>query len=531
MRILRRIFVVTALITALRGNVTQAQQLSTNQVIDRIVQRENEEMKTLHQYDPIVETYVQDLRPDNELGMMSITDHYFLGKAILSEGTVQRPLGGKKNAKPKSVKLGGLGGVFDKKSAADGFLNLIYVDSNAFDREHYRLDYVRREFLDEVRCLVFDVTPLGEKDSERFLGRIWVEDRDYTIVRFNGADSSAEHSKGNRLHFDSWRVNVRPGVWVPAYIYSAESGAGDVLSGRLLFQAQTLLWGYSPKTFSDDERVAESQARPGHETEEGGLDRLQAAGLLAPAGPVDKVLYTIVNNLEVSNNLDIEPDVACRVMLTSTLESFTVGHTILISRGLLDVLPDEASLAMVLAHELGHILSGHTLADRWAVRDWSVLLVEDHFDHFDFPIDAPVEEAANAKTIQLLKGSPYKDKLGNSVQFLQMLGTQAQSLPSLISPHLISEVPLANLLLTVAQSTPASKEQSISALPMGSRIDLNPWTSQVDLQKSKPRALASGQKRQPLLINPSIPHLVLQSTEGPEQQGKSVPTDSSQQEN
>jgi len=184
-----------------------------------------------------------------------------------------------------------------------------------------------------------------------------------------------------------------------------------------------------------------------------------------------------------------------------------------------------------LAHELGHILSGHTLADRWAVRDWSVLLVEDHFDHFNFPLDASVEEAANAKTIQLLNGSPYKDKLGNSAQFLQMLGTQAHSLPSLISPHLISEVPLANLLLTVAHSTSASKEQSISALPMGSRIDMNPWTSQVDLQKGKPSALVSSRKRQPLLINPSIPHLVLQSTERPEQQGKSVATDASQQEN
>ena len=518
---------MTALITALWGNVTHAQQLSTNQVIDRIVQRENEEMKTLHQYDPIVETYVQDLRPDNELGMMSITDHYFLGRAFLSEGTVQRPSGGKKNAKPKTTKLGGLGEVFDKKFAADGFLNLIYVDSNAFDREHYRFDYVRREFLDEVRCLVFDVTALGEKDGDHFLRRIWVVVRDYTIVRFNGADSSAEHSKGNRLHFDSWRVNVKPGVWVPAYIYSAESGAGDVLSSRLLFQAQTLLWGYSPKTFPDDERVMESQAEPGRETEEDGLDRLQAAGLLAPVGSVDKVLYTIVNNLEVSNNLDIEPDVACRVMLTSTLESFTVGHTILISRGLLDMLPDEASLATVLAHELGHILSGHTLADRWAVRDWSVLVVEDHFDHFDFPIDASVEQAANAKTIQLLNGSPYKDKLGNSVQFLQMLGTQTQSLPGLISPHLIREVPLANLLLTVAHSTPASKEQSISVLSMGSRIDLNPWTSQVDLQKSKPAAVVSNRKRQPFLIKPSIPHLVLQSTGGPEQKGKSVPTDPS----
>jgi hypothetical protein len=112
-----------------------------------------------------------------------------------------------------------------------------------------------------------------------------------------------------------------------------------------------------------------------------------------------------------------------------------------------------------------------------------------------------------------------------------MLGTQAQSLPSLISPHLISEVPLANLLSTFAHSISASKEPSISALPMGSRIDLNPWTSHVDLQKSKPRVLVSSQKRQPLLINPSIPHLVLQSTEGPEQQGKSVTTDASQQQN
>jgi hypothetical protein len=72
-------------------------------------------------------------------------------------------------------------------------------------------------------------------------------------------------------------------------------------------------------------------------------------GLLAPQGDVDKVLETVVNNLEVSNNLDIQPEVRCRVLLTSTLESFTIGHTIVLSRGLIDVLPDEASLATMLA--------------------------------------------------------------------------------------------------------------------------------------------------------------------------------------
>ena len=87
----------------------------------------------------------------------------------------------------------------------------------------------------------------------------------------------------------------------------------------------------------------------------------QKIGLLAPPGEVDKILCTVVNNLLVTNNIDLQGDVHCRVLLTAPLESFTIGHTIVMSRGLLDVLPDEASLAMVLAHELSHIVLGHQL--------------------------------------------------------------------------------------------------------------------------------------------------------------------------
>jgi Zn-dependent protease with chaperone function len=81
-------------------------------------------------------------------------------------------------------------------------------------------------------------------------------------------------------------------------------------------------------------------------------------GLLAPQGDVETVLETVVNNLEVTNNLDIQPVVRCRVLLTSTLESFTIGHTIVLSRGLIDVLPDEVSLANMRAHEMVHIVLG-----------------------------------------------------------------------------------------------------------------------------------------------------------------------------
>ena len=48
---------------------------------------------------------------------------------------------------------------------------------------------------------------------------------------------------------------------------------------------------------------------------------------------LDKVLETVVNNLEVTNNLDIQPEIHCRVLLTGTLESFSIGHTIILSRG------------------------------------------------------------------------------------------------------------------------------------------------------------------------------------------------------
>ena len=52
----------------------------------------------------------------------------------------------------------------------DGFLQMIFIDTNGFDKQHYKFDYVRREFLGEVRCLVFDVTPLAKSGKGRFLG-------------------------------------------------------------------------------------------------------------------------------------------------------------------------------------------------------------------------------------------------------------------------------------------------------------------------------------------------------------------------
>ena len=60
--------------------------------------------------------------------------------------------------------LGGLGNMLSlsMEYLPQGFLQMIYLDTNGFDKQHYKFDYVRREFLGEVRTLVFDVTPLRQ---------------------------------------------------------------------------------------------------------------------------------------------------------------------------------------------------------------------------------------------------------------------------------------------------------------------------------------------------------------------------------
>ena len=116
------------------------------------------------------------------------------------------------------------------------------------------------------------------------------------------------------------------------------------------------------------------------------VERLQVAGLMAPDGEVDRVLQTVANNLLVTNDLDL-PAVRCRVLLTTPLESFVVGRTIVLSRGLLDVLPDEATLAAVLAHELAHIVLHHSVGDGLLSGHTLPFSDLDIFAHFDFHFD------------------------------------------------------------------------------------------------------------------------------------------------
>ena len=142
------------------------QQTPLTEVVDKIVAQEQAEVQALRQYSPIVETYIQILRPSKDLGAVPNGDKYFLGRADLANGVELVPL--VTGTRTKHKMFGGLGSFFSDEFLPRGFLQMIYVDTNGFDRQHYKFDYVGREFLGEVRCLVFDVDPLSKGDKGRF---------------------------------------------------------------------------------------------------------------------------------------------------------------------------------------------------------------------------------------------------------------------------------------------------------------------------------------------------------------------------
>src|SRR5580658_7031099 len=507
---------------------------SFDQVVDRAIEREHFFMAQMKHLHPLVETYLQNLKEDKDLGApVPSSDVYFLGRLDMSDGTDDRAFTSPTTAGLGKRMISKLSNVYSMKFLPLGFAQMVILDED-FQRKYYDFTFVRREFLGEVRCVVMDVAPKKDAGKGRFLGRVWIEDQDYNIVRFNG--TYYPHPRASYyLHFDSWRQNLRPGVWLPSLIYSEESDLKYRLGQTLDYKAQTRLWGYNlkdlrrnsefteitvdaPQAVQDQSQKAqdaspiEAQRAWERQAELNVIDRLQQIGLLAPEGEIDKVLLTVVNNMLVTNNIDIQPEIHCRVLMTTPLESFTIGHTIVVSRGMIDVLPDEASLAMILTHELSHIVLGHHLNTKLSFNDRMFFPDERTFERMDFARDKAEEEAADKKAIELLNNSPYKDKLATAGLFLKAVQANAPQLRNLIRAHLgdsllNGDATRMSSLMTGSPQLDPKKADQVAALPLGGRVKIDPWNDRLELVKTKPVAINSAAEKMPFEVTPFFPFL------------------------
>lgn len=504
------------------------------QILSKMAAREKQEISMVRQHSPLVETYIQKVRiAESDGTWVPDGDQYFIGRADFSKGLDLRPLPSPEDESAHHV-FASLTHLFNfgTEFLPQGFLQMIYPDMTGIDPRNYDFDYIHREFLGEVRTLVFDVKPKPNSGKGRFRGRIWVEDQDYTIVRFNGTYSGHEFSKWN-FHFDSWRVNAGPDLWLPAYIYSEQSFSTYPVFKSQTYKAQTRLWAYDAGRSRQEEelsRVLVEAASPvvdksqqasdlspiqeqrawNEQADENAVDKLQRLGLMAPKGEIDKILDTVVNNLEVTNNLDNHID--CRVLMTSTMESFSMGNTIVLSRGLIDVMPDEATLAAMLAKEMGYILTSKRRPDtRFAFYDQMQFGDKQIFQHFDFDRKPAEDAAASAKGAELLRNSPYKDQLGTAQIFIGELQGRGREIPNLISPRLGDTGLIRSSVATKTED--AESARHIVALPLGGRVKMDPWDDTLVLLKAESTGTSPDRSKMPFEVTPFEIYLTREATE------------------
>jgi hypothetical protein len=96
----------------------------------------------------------------------------------------------------------------------------------------YNFSYVGKEKIDELDTHVFDVTPKILADARRlaasrrsktperfFQGRIWVDDRDFQIVKSRGK-GVPETDKAKFPVFETYREQIDGKYWFPTYTYA-----------------------------------------------------------------------------------------------------------------------------------------------------------------------------------------------------------------------------------------------------------------------------------------------------------------------
>jgi len=512
----------------------QAHQLTPEQadLVQKAIAREKIIIKNIQERTPLVETYIQELSPDEKLSEVPSSDTYMLSRVDFRKGFSGKSYASRSASKQGFFKssLSSIANIgkalrLDKEDfSTDGFLQMMFLDPTGFDQQHYVFSYVRREFLGTVRTWVFDVHPIV-KGNGHFYGRVWIEDQDGNVVRFDGSYTQPRNENSHKewLHVDSWRTNLQPDLWLPSAVYVEESQRIDETKGTAL-RAQTHFWGYSlnlptresenvsvqvegavdQSEGSQDVTPLEATREWVQQAEDNVLDRLQQAGLLAPPSDFDKTLEQIVTNLAVPSNLNFSTPVRCRILLTTTIEATTVGNTILLSKGLIDTLPNEESIASVVALELAHAALGHHIDTRYAFNDRMLFPDEASFQRIRMNHTDADNAAASKSAMEYLQASMYKDKMPNAGLYYAQLSSRAKALKQLNTPRLGDSMLktdgtpwLAELAKSAPKINPDDTTQ-IAALPLNSWLKTDPWDDKEYMLNARRFAPMNAREKMPL---------------------------------
>jgi hypothetical protein len=488
------------------GSQENPENVIQRELFRRIFDGEHKTIALFAKSRPVVETYAQSLNPDVTPEAV-IDDAYFLSRVSLDpDSTPTRVLQRFAFGRTYSSQQIKMDNQLLWWLHPEGYVDMLFVDLTDFDEDYYTLKYRENVMLGDTACMLITVTPVEPKWPGQFTGNIWVETTGLHIVRIEGTftprkprwfqylNLSGMSTLDFYLHFDSRRQEVSPGVWLPAYTYFDEKQLWNQtrLSTGYHFRGHILAWGYRD---SNEYQISQAQ------TAADPLSRLQDAGLIAVPGAVERWLDGIVHDIQVSGHI-VEPEVHCRVLMTTPVEIFSVGNSIVVSRGLLNILPSRSVLGVLLAREIAYISlkrQGPRMPNSKATPIFDARRTSE-FPGLGLAHSKDDGLEAQSRLAELLVSSPYAGAVSLTDKFEELLARESLQVPQLLRARF--GIGLVN--------KKAAHEAKASSLALPSQTDrlllrsdywINSWENEITV--AVPNALADSAERRSGSNNPS----------------------------
>ena len=518
-------------------------------LVDKAIVREAAVVKSVKERVPLVETYIQNMRPDPTMFQVPDSDWHGLarvdfGKVINDESFAKGEAADSNNKKGKLSGIThalsyitGLSNALHLQYHESGFVQMLLIDSKDFNRQTYTFSFLRRDFLGTIPTWVYDVTPTKKNSRGRFAGRIWVERDTGDIVRFNGDFAGSVEDIAEYYHFDSWRTNVQEGMWLPSAVYCEESDPKSP-THTLRFKATNYIWGYSLKVPPKESEQAsiefdqsiDNQAKEQttdmsplqeqrewvQQAEDNVVERLFTAGLIDAPSPFDQTLADLANNILAYNNIAMPRPIKVRTLLTEPLESVAIGNTILISKSLIDTTAIQSAdgaqqmgnLNSILAFQVAHVILGHRIDTKYAFSDR--LMFPSLMAFQRLPMHHTEQDNAEAakKAMELLSVKELADGPQWFGLYLQQLQSRVKGLKSLTEPQLGDSLLKPDgtfWLQAMVGKAPKLNDKDIkqqAAMPLGAFLKFDAWTDQLLQMHTTYEPLLTQRDKMPFEVTP-----------------------------
>jgi len=140
------------------------------------------------------------------------------------------------------------------------------------DLPDYNILYVGQQQEDDLHCYVFDIAPKKIEGKKRyFQGRVWVDDKDFQIVKTYGKsvpDIRKKHGNDENLFpkFTTWRQQIDGKYWFPVYTKADDElhfKLQDVHIKEIVKYEDYKRFGSNVKILYEGKELPKDQQKPG----------------------------------------------------------------------------------------------------------------------------------------------------------------------------------------------------------------------------------------------------------------------------